>query len=450
VLRNHSTEDEVKAESRGGLRFAMRSLQSRNYRLFFGGQTVSLVGTWMTRLATSWLVYRLTGSALLLGLIGFAGQVPTFILGPVAGAWVDRLDRHRVLLVTQVLSMAQSFALAALVLTHYVTFSQIVWLSIFQGVINAFDMPARQAFLTEMVDRREDLPNAIALNSSMVNGSRMIGPSLAGLVVAGFGEGWCFFIDGASYVAVIASLLAMRFTTRQVHHRTTSVMADIVEGWKYVSEFTPVRNLLLLLALVSFVGMPYTVLMPIMAGSVLHGGPNTMGLLMGASGIGALASALMLAGRKSVVGLGRVVPIATGIFGVGLVVFGLSRWLPLSMMLMVITGYGMMQEMAASNTILQTVVPEDKRGRAMSFYSMAFAGAAPFGSLGAGYVAQRIGAPTTLMIGGIACVLGAVWFTSQLKRIRELVRPIYVSLGILPEVATGIQAASSVIQETER
>jgi MFS family permease len=449
VLRNNSTEEETKTESQGGLRFAMRSLQSRNYRLFFGGQTVSLVGTWMTRLATSWLVYRLTGSALLLGLIGFAGQVPTFILGPVAGAWVDRLDRHRVLLVTQVLSMLQSFALAGLVLTHRITFAQIVWLSVFQGVINAFDMPARQAFLTEMVDNREDLPNAIALNSSMVNGSRMIGPSLAGLVVAGFGEGWCFFIDGASYIAVIASLLAMRFTARQVQHRTTSVMADIVEGWKYVSEFTPVRNLLLLLALVSFVGMPYTVLMPIMAGNVLHGGPNTMGLLMGASGVGALASALMLASRRTVLGLGRVVPLATGIFGAGLVAFGVSRWLPLSMMLMVITGYGMMQEMAASNTILQTIVPEDKRGRAMSFYSMAFAGTAPFGSLGAGYVAQRIGAPTTLMIGGIACVLGAVWFMTQLRRVREMIRPIYIRLGILPELATGIQTATA-IQETER
>src|SRR3954451_3418396 len=282
----------------------MRSLQSRNYRLFFGGQTVSLVGTWMTRLATSWLVYRLTGSALLLGLIGFAGQVPTFFLGPVAGAWVDRLDRHRVLLVTQVLSMVQSFGLAGLVLTHHITFAQIVWLSVFQGLINAFDMPARQAFLTEMVDNREGLPNAIALNSSMVNGSRMIGPSLAGLVVAGLGEGWCFFIDGASYIAVIMSLLAMRFTAREVRRRTTSVIADVIEGWKYVSEFTPVRNLLLLLALVSFVGMPYTVLMPIMAGNVLHGGPNTMGLLMGASGVGALASALMLASRRTVLGLG--------------------------------------------------------------------------------------------------------------------------------------------------
>jgi MFS family permease len=449
VLRNNSAEEELKAKSRGGLRFAMRSLQSRNYRLFFGGQTVSLVGTWMTRLATSWLVYRLTGSALLLGLIGFAGQVPTFILGPVAGAWVDRLDRHRVLLVTQVFSMLQSFALAALVLAHRITFAQIVWLSIFQGVINAFDMPARQAFLTEMVDNREDLPNAIALNSSMVNGSRMIGPSLAGLVVAGLGEGWCFFIDGASYIAVIMSLLAMRFTVRQVQQRTTSVMADIVEGWKYVSEFTPVRNLLLLLALVSFVGMPYTVLMPIMAGNVLHGGPNTMGLLMGASGVGALASALMLASRRTVLGLGRVVPLATGIFGVGLVAFGVSRWLPLSMMLMVITGYGMMQEMAASNTILQTIVPEDKRGRAMSFYSMAFAGTAPFGSLGAGYVAQRIGAPTTLMIGGFACVLGAVWFMTQLRLVREMIRPIYIRLGILPELATGIQTATA-IQETER
>jgi MFS family permease len=241
----------------------------------------------------------------------------------------------------------------------------------------------------------------------------------------------------------------MRFAVRVAHRRTTSVMADIAEGWKYVSEFTPVRNLLLLLALVSFVGMPYTVLMPIMAGNVLHGGPNTMGLLMGASGVGALASALLLAGRKTVIGLGRVVPMSAAIFGVGLVAFGASRWLALSVLLMVVTGFGMMQEMAASNTILQTIVPEDKRGRAMSFYSMAFAGTAPFGALGAGYVADRIGAPITLVIGGIACCVGAVWFTTQLGRIRAMIRPIYIQLGILPELATGIQTATA-IQETER
>jgi MFS family permease len=440
----HNNED---GQEPGGWRFAFRALRSRNYRLFFGGQSISLIGTWMTRLATSWLVYRLTGSAYLLGLVGFAGQVPTFLFGPFAGVWVDRLDRRRVLIVTQVLSMIQSFWLAGLVLWGHISFAEILWLGIFQGVVNAFDMPARQAFLTQMVDNREDLPNAIALNSSMVNGSRLVGPSLAGIVIAVYGEGYCFLIDGISYIAVIFSLFMMTVTVRQTVRKTESAITDLREGWQYVTRFQPVRSILVLLGLVSLVGMPYTVLMPIFATKILRGGPHTLGFLMGASGIGALASAIWLATRRSVLGLGRVIPIMSAMFGAGLIGFSFSHWLSLSLILMLFTGFGMMQQMAASNTILQTIVDENMRGRVMSYYSMAFAGTAPFGSLAAGFIADRIGAPATLMIGGGACVLGAAWFVTQLKRIRQQIRPIYIRLGILPEMATGIETAS-VLQDT--
>lgn len=437
-------------EQASGWRFALRALRSRNYRLFFGGQSISLVGTWMTRLATSWLVYRLTGSAYLLGLVGFAGQVPTFLLGPFAGVWVDRLDRRRVLVLTQVLSMIQSFWLAVLVLWGHITFAEILWLSVFQGVVNAFDMPARQAFLTQMVDNREDLPNAIALNSSMVNGSRLVGPSLAGIVIAAYGEGYCFLIDGISYIGVIVSLLLMTVTVKQVARKKEGAIAEFREGWRYVSRFQPVRAILVLLGLVSLVGMPYTVLMPVFATQILHGGPHTLGFLMGASGIGALASAIWLATRRSVLGLGRVIPMMSAMFGAGLLAFALSKWLALSLVLMLFTGFGMMQQMAASNTILQTIVSDDMRGRVMSYYSMAFAGTAPFGSLAAGYIAERIGAPATLMIGGAACVVGAAWFLTELKQIRQLIRPIYVQLGILPELAQGVQSAADLQETVER
>jgi len=404
----------------------------------------------MTRLATSWLVYRLTNSAFLLGFIGFAGQIPTFLLAPFAGVWVDRWDRHRVLIVTQALSMIQSFWLAALALTHRTTFWDIFWLSIFQGAINAFDMPARQAFVTQMVDSREDLPNAIALNSSMVNASRLIGPSIAGVVIAAVGEGWCFFIDGVSYIAVIISLLLMQIIARKAGRKRESVIVELREGWRYVSRFKPVRAILLLLALVSLFGMPYTVLMPIFARDVLHGGPHTLGFLTGATGVGALVSAAYLATRKTVLGLGKVIPIVTMIFGAALIGFGLSRWLPPSMILLLFAGFGMMQQMAASNTILQTIVDEDMRGRVMAFYSMAFVGMAPFGSLVAGALAARIGAPLTVIISGTACVAGALVFLTQLPSIRALVRPIYVRLGIVPEVAAGVQHASNLQSTVER
>jgi MFS family permease len=424
-----------------GISHAWRALRSRNFRLYFTGQTISLIGTWMTRLATSWLVYRLTGSALLLGIVGFSGQIPTFLFAPFAGVWVDRLDRRRVLVVTQFLAMLQSLALAVLTLSRHISIQEIIWLSAFQGLINAFDMPARQAFLVQMVDDKQDLGNAIALNSSMVNLARLVGPALAGAVIAVSGEGACFLIDGISYIAVIASLVMMRLTSTAVKATVNTMLGQLKEGWAYVSGFAPVRTILLLFAMVSLMGWPFTVLMPIFAGKILHGGPHTLGFLMGAVGIGALVSAISLALRKTVLGLGRMIPISTACLGVGLILFGMSRVLWLSLGLMLFCGFGMMQQMAASNTIIQTIVEDDKRGRVMSFYAVAFVGMAPFGSLLAGISAHAIGAPLTVMLSGACCVAGAIWFATQVRMIRKLIRPIYVDLGILP-------AANAVIRDS--
>jgi MFS family permease len=421
----------------------LRALSHRNYKLFFSGQSISLIGTWMTRIATSWLVYRLTGSALLLGVVGFAGQIPSFLLAPFAGVLVDRWNRHRLLIATQVLALLQSLALAILALTGVVQIWHVILLSVFQGLINAFDMPARQAFVVEMVEKREDLANAIALNSSIVNAARLLGPSIGGVIIAAVGEGWCFMLDAISYLAVIASLLAMKITPRMTKQiKEAKMLQQLREGWRYASGFAPIRKVLMLLALVSLVGMPYTVLMPVFANEILHGGPNTLGLLMAASGVGALAGALLLAARKSVLGLGKFIPLMAGAFGAGLIAFSFSRALWLSLLLMVVTGLGFMVQMAASNTVLQTIVEEDKRGRVMSFYTMAFMGTAPFGSLLAGSVADRIGAPYTLLIGGFGCIVGALWFATSLPALRQDVRPIYVKIGILPEMAAGIQNTS--------
>ncbi|HEY5443225.1 MAG TPA: MFS transporter [Pyrinomonadaceae bacterium] len=420
--------------------FILRALAHKNYRLFFAGQSISLIGTWMTRIATAWLVYRLTGSALLLGVVGFAGQIPSFLLGPLAGVLVDRWNRQRLLVITQVLAMFQSLALALLTMTGLIKMWHVIVLSVLQGLINSFDMPARQAFVVEMVEKREDLANAIALNSSMVNAARLLGPSIGGVVIAAAGEGWCFMIDAVSYIAVIASLLAMTITARVIQPtKDANVFQQLREGWSYATHFAPIRNVLLLLALVSLVGMPYTVLMPVFANDVLHGGPNTLGLLMAASGVGALVGALFLAARKTVLGLGKFIPLMAGAFGAGLIAFSFTRVLWLSLALMVVTGLGFMVQMAVSNTVLQTIVDEDKRGRVMSFYTMAFMGTAPFGSLLAGSVADRIGTPHTLLCGGIGCILGALWFATTLSDLRRDVRPIYERIGILPEVATGIQ-----------
>ncbi|HEY8188380.1 MAG TPA: MFS transporter [Pyrinomonadaceae bacterium] len=433
----------VVRRSRVGGAFMWRALSHKNYRLFFSGQGISLIGTWMTRIATSWLVYRLSGSALLLGVVGFAGQIPSFLLAPFAGVLVDRWNRHRLLIATQVLALLQSLALAILALTGLIRIWHIIALSVFQGLINAFDMPARQVFVVEMVDRREDLANAIALNSSLVNAGRLLGPAIGGVVIAAVGEGWCFMIDAISYLAVIASLLAMTITSRMVGATSdANIFQQLREGWTYAARFAPIRNVLLLLGLVSLVGVPYTVLMPVFVREFLHGGPNTLGLLMAASGVGALVGALFLAARKSVLGLGKFIPLAAAAFGGGLIVFSFTRVIWLSFPLMVITGLGFMVQMAASNTVLQTIVEEDKRGRVMSFYTMAFMGTAPFGSLLAGSLAERIGAPHTLLFGGLGCILGAIWFATTLSALRRDVVPIYVRIGILPEMAAAIHHTS--------
>ena len=409
----------------------VRALRHRNYRLFFGGQTVSLVGTWITRIATSWLVYRLTGSVLLLGVVGFFGQIPTLILTPFTGVLVDRWNKHRILVATQVLSMLQSFALAALSFTGVITVTHVLLLQAAQGIINAFDTPARQSFLVRMVDDRADLPNAIALNSSMVNLTRVIGPSIGGIIIAAVGEAWCFFIDGVSYIAVIASLLAMRVVMQPRAASTARMSEEFVDGFRYVTRFPPVRSSLLLLALVSVMGMPYSVLMPAIATSVLHGDSHTLGFLMTASGFGALVGALYLASRASVLGLGRVIAMAAVTFGIGLILFSLSRKLLLSLAVLPVVGAGMMVTMASTNTVLQTIVEERLRGRVMAFYAMAFLGTTPIGSLIAGVVADRIGPTATIGLGGVACIAGGIWFAVKLPKLRAQVRPIYIERGII-------------------
>jgi MFS family permease len=440
-----------------GTSHAWRALRHRNFRLFFGGQTISLIGTWMTRIATSWLVYRLTGSALLLGTVSFAGQIPTFLFAPFAGVWVDRLDRRQVLVWTQTLAMIQSFLLAALTLSGHITIELILILSVMQGIINAFDMPGRQAFMVQMVGDRADLGNAIAINSSMVNVARLIGPSLAGMLIAATSEGWCFLIDGISYIAVIASLLMMRLNATAVRRTATSMLTELKAGWSYVAGFLPIRTILTLFAVVSLMGMPFVVLMPIFAAKVLNGGPHTLGFLMGAMGVGALISALSLAARKTVRGLIRMIPVAAAVFGLGLIGFGLSHAFWLSMLMVLVAGMGMMQGMAASNTIIQTLVDEDKRGRVMSYYTMAFMGMAPFGSLLAGTLAHAIpamplwfvgktplaGAQWTVILNGVVVVLGAAWFVTRLPALRRVVRPIYQEMGIIPsarEMAAAVTA----------
>jgi len=423
------------SEIPGRFSHAWRALRHRNFQLFFCGQSISVVGNWMTRLATTWLVYHLTHSALLLGVVSFAGQIVSFALGPFAGVWVERLNRRKLLVGTQAAAAFQSLALAALTLAHVITLWEIIALTALQGVINAFDMPGRQSFLVQMVtDRtgvdRNDLSNAIAINSSMANGARLVGPAIAGLVVAAFGEGWCFLFDGVSYFAVIASLLLMRIEARESLRHKASMLEQMREGWDYVRAFRPIRTILLLFSLISLMGYSYAVLLPIFAAQVLHGGATTLGWLTGASGVGALVSALSLALRKSVVGLTRMVQIAAAMLGVALILFGLSHVLWLSLVLMVFVGFGLMQTASASNTIIQSLVTEDKRARVMSYYTMAFFGAAPFGSLLAGVLAERIGAPHTVFVTGAFCVAGSLWFSIELPKVSAVMRPIYERMGV--------------------
>ena len=411
-----------------------RALGSRNYRLFFGGQSISLVGTWMQRVAMGWLAYRLTNSALLLGVVGFAGQIPTFIFAPFAGVLADRWNRQRTLVVTQTLALLQAVVLAVLVLTGHVAVWHIVVLAIVLGTVNALDIPVRQAFVVEMIGHKDDLANAIALNSSMVNAARLLGPSLAGLLIAGFGEGVCFLLNAVSYVPAIAAFVAMRIAPAGTPPPNRRVIEGIREGFVYAFGLTPIRYIILLLALVSLMGMPYQVLMPVFARDILHGGPHTLGFLMGASGLGALVGTVYLAARRNVHDLGRVIMVNAAVFGAGLAAFALSSVLWLSLVLVFVAGFGMMVQMASSNTVLQTIVDDDKRGRVMSFFTMAFMGMAPFGSLLAGALASSIGAPRTLLVGGGFCVVGALLFGRKLSAIHDVLHPIYRKMGIMPEV----------------
>jgi MFS family permease len=411
--------------------YLLRSLRHRNFRLFVSGQSISLIGTWVTRLATAWLVYRLTDSAFLLGLVGFCSQIPMLFLGPLAGVYVDRWDRQRVLVWTQALSLVQSALLGILTLSGLITVWQVLVLQLAQGMIGAVETPARQAFVITMLDDPADLSNAIALNSSMVNGSRVVGPAIAGGLIALVGEGWCFVLDAVSYIPVIWSLLAMRVVRPELPHAGEPVLRQLVVGYRYVMSFSPIRTALILIAATSMFGIPHSVLMPVMASDVLGGGSDTLGLLMAASGVGALGGALYLASRQTVVGLGRAIAYSTMAYGVTLVGFAASRHIALSMLLLIASGAGYMTAIAAANTLIQTLVDENLRGRVMAFYTMAFLGTMPLGSLAAGLVADWIDAPTTIALGGIACALIGVWFMSRLPALGAVVRPIYIERGIL-------------------
>ena len=410
---------------------AWRALRHPNFRLFFFGQSVSVIGTWLTQVARGWLVYELTHSALLLGVVSFAGQIVSFLTGPFAGVWVERLDRRKLMICTQAIGGLQSLFLAVVTLTHLVTLWQIIVLSVVAGAVGALSVPARLSFVALMVEDRNDVDNGVALVTSMNNVARLVGPAVAGLVIAAWGEGWCFLIDAISFLPVIASLTLMRMNIPKTPRRSHDMFAEIREGWNYVSTFLPVRTLLIFLALISLMGNSYAVLLPVFASQVLHGGPTTLGWLTSASGIGALISTSLLALRKSVIGLPRRVQIAGALLGLALLLFGLSNVLWLSLPLMVLIGFGLMQSVTGINSIIQSLVPEGMRGRAMSYYAMAFLGAAPFGNLIASALADRLGANTAVGLTGAACLVGSIWLALQLPKVTAAMQPIYAEKGLL-------------------
>jgi MFS family permease len=430
-----------------GVKLVLRALRNRNYRLFFMGQGISLIGTWMQTMAVSWLVYRLTNSPFLLGVVAFASQAPTFAFAPVAGILADRWNKHKIVIGTQILSMVQASILAILVLTGLIQVWHIIALSVMLGLINGFDIPTRQAFIYELVDNTDDLPNAIALNSMIFNGARLIGPLVAGVIVAAIGEGACFSINAVSYIAVLAALLSMQIK-KTVPRHNGNMLKGIKEGIEYAYNFFPMRLLLLMLAYMSLIGMPYTVLLPVFARDVLHGGPKIYGLLLGGIAVGALIGAVFLASRKSVRGLGRIIVIAVIAFGLGILAFAFSRSLWLSLAFITLASFGAMVQMASMNTVIQTIVDDDKRGRIMSLYTMAFIGMTPFGSLLAGSLAHAIGATYTLVLAGVLVLLAAAYFAKKLPRFREYIRPVYVSKGIIPQVASGLGTTTTLISET--
>jgi MFS family permease len=395
----------------------LRALRHRNYRLFFAGQLISLVGTWMQMVAQPWLVYRLTGSSLLLGSVAFVSQIPVLILAFLGGTVADRYNRHRVVIATQTAAMVLAFILSILTLTRVIQIWHIFVLSGLLGIVNAFDMPGRQAFIVELVEK-EDLMNAIALNSSIFNGARVVGPAAAGLLIASIGEGWCFFANGVSFVAVIVCLLCMKLKPRNMPVPGRSSRSDLLEGFRYVQSTKSIRAVILLLGIISIAGMPQSVLMPIFADRILHGGARGLGILMGATGLGALAGAMSLAARSGTRGLGKVIAYAGGGFGAALILFSMSRWFWLSVLLLLPAGFSFMVQMAASNTLLQTMVPDRLRGRVMAVHVMTFMGLSPFGSIAAGAIAEHLGAPLALAVGGVGCLVGAALFLRKLPRLQ--------------------------------
>ena len=428
-------EANPKAASR--MQMIFRSLRYRNFRLFFIGQGISLIGTWMQMIAGGWLAYQLTAGesermrALWLGIVAFTGRIPTFVFAPLAGVLVDRWNRHRLVVITQILAMIQAGLLAALTLTHIITLWQLILLSLMLGLINALDVPGRQSFMIEMVDKPEDLNNAIALNSSIVNSARIIGPAIAGVLLKAIGVGFCFLLNAVSYVPVVAALLAM--TVKPVKRQSASghILMRLAEGVRYAFGFAPIRYILLLLAIVSLSGASYTVLLPIFAEQILHHGSGLYALLFAVAGAGALIGALLLAVRESARGLSLWIAVAPAVFGVGLIGLGLSRQAWLSVLVMPVIGFGMLVQLASSNTVLQTLVEEHMRGRVMSLYSMAFMGMVPIGSLLAGFMARLIGAPATVLVNGLWCIVGSLLFFARLKTFRKLIRPIYIEKGII-------------------
>ncbi|MEE3716767.1 MFS transporter [Tumidithrix elongata RA019] len=412
-------------------KFFLPALRSRNYRLFFAGQGVSLIGTWMTQIAMVWLVYHLTHSALMLGIVGFTSQIPSFLLAPFGGVFVDRFPRHRILVGTQILAMVQSLSLAALALSDAINLWHILALSLFQGLINAVDAPARQVFAIELVEHREDLANAIAINSTMFNAARLIGPAIGGLLISLVGEAYCFLIDGLSYIAVIGALLAMRFQAKEIPIPHGNLLQKILEGFDYAFRSPPIRAILLLSAIVSFMGMQYTVLVPVFADKILNGNAQTLGFLMAASGVGALFGGVYLATRKTVVGIGKLIIVGPAILGCGLLIFSLSPILALSLFAMLLIGLGTILQVSSGNIVLQTIVDDDKRGRIMSLYTMSFLGMTPFGNLMGGALADLIGATNTLIIAGLSCLLGSFFFSRQLPALKKIVHKIYQSKGII-------------------
>ncbi len=426
-----------------------RALKSRNYRLIFIGSIISFVGTWMQMVAVGWLVYRLTNSPFMLGMVGFISQIPAFAVAPYGGVIADRLDRRKVLLLTQTLSMIQALLLAYFIFTGTITVWHVLVLSFTLGLVTAFDMPASQAFMIEVVEKKEDLSNVIALNSSLVNVGRLAGPAIAGVIIAVYGEGICFLVNGLSYFAIIFALLIIKVKPRARRLIDKNALGEIREAVGYAWRFTPIRDILGLLSVMSLVGMPYILLMPVFARDVLRGGPQTLGVLMAASGLGALIGGLYLASRKNVLGLEKGAAIAAGLFGIGIFIFSFSRSFWLSVLIIFLTGFAMLIQMAGSNTILQTIVEDKMRGRVMSLFSMAFLGMAPFGSLLSGIAADRIGAPYTLAICGLLCVLNGVAFAYRLPSLRKQIHPVYAKMGIMPEISAGLQATTGLTRPPE-